>query len=224
MARRFTDEALTLRQVWDLTYQNKRNRFEFKERDVIKKVDVEEIVSLSIDRLDQPMKKFRITSYSYPQYKPYVNVKGKKSKNQRTVRHQYDITLELESLNFDSRFFWRCGSQRKWPNKIPQKSIKTIRRETMQRWKEKYPDPRRLRQIIKRHKKNASYLDNGDYISQEYGINGDFYWRIQPILYSKGMLFGRAWNKDIPKDNKLFFDKHTINIILWLLKNKKISY
>lgn len=224
--KRFTDKALTLRKIWEDTYQYKKSRFNNKKRDVIKKVYVDTITSLTLDRLNIPSQKFRITSYSYPQYYPYNKVKGKRSKNQRTIRHEYDVTLELEELSLDSRFYWRVGSQRKWPNRktIPQSKIKTIRRETMTKWKNKYPDKKRRDKIIKRHRKKAPFVNEGDYISRMYGLNGDFYFRIQYNLNKRGMLFGKCWVNDAPEDKNIFFDKHTINILEYLMRSKKITY
>ncbi|MDA3854616.1 MAG: hypothetical protein PF569_00045 [Candidatus Woesearchaeota archaeon] len=220
--KRFQENAPTLREIWEYTYDQYRSRFDNRDRDVIKKLIVDEVTELLVDRLDVPMKKYRITTHSYPQYKPYDKIKGKKSKNQRTIRHQYDITLELEELSLDSRFNWRVGSQKKWPKTIAQKFVQTIRRETLANWKKKY-DSDRIRKLLKRHRSSAKYLNNGDYVSRALGINGDFYWRLQAPLYKAGVLYGLCWEKN--SDNTdIFFDKHTIRVLEYMMEKKIISY
>lgn len=224
MATTISRDSFTLRQIFLLTYNQKRSRFEYKERDVLKTLRIVEVYRYKRDRTLSPTKKFRIYSFSYPQYKPYINVKGKKSKKQRKIKHQYLITLELESLDFDAKFKWRTGSQRKWDPKPPQKKIKSLYMKTREAWKKKYPDPVERKKVIKRHKESAPYLDVGDYNSQVRGLMGDFYFRIMGNLYAQGMLFGRNWATDLPDEKYIFFDKHVLGVVMYLLRTGKISF
>jgi hypothetical protein len=226
MAITFGDNSLTIRQLWEYTYKYVESRFDYRDRDVLKRIKVQEVKSYSKDRRNQPLVRYDIVSYSYPQYDPYGKVKGRLSKKQRKVKHQYSSTIQLENLTWNSKIRYRLGSQKKWPEdkKIKWKEVKAIHSSIREKYYKKYgKGTKEYNEAIKKHKKKARYLDKGDYISQVFGINGDFYWRIQGNLYLRGMLFGIAWEKDMYDEGIPFLDKHSLRVIEVLLRRKVIK-
>jgi len=68
------------------------------------------------------------------------------------------------------------------------------------------------------HRKNAPYLDSGDYNSQVRGINGDAAFRVHPALEFWGHLYGKN-SEGIPADPiNAFCPKHMIALIEYLIK------
>ena len=236
MAYSFPVNAPTIYETVQYTYRNPavKSRFYNMKRDVLRsRVTIKKVVNLSVDRLNQPAISYEIISRSYPQYPPYNTHKVKQAKKrstdvkkQRTTKHEYDIKLELEYLATSSRYKLRVGSQKKWNPKPSQKHIKTIYRETMEQWKKKCTDRKtnkldkeKLNKMIEKHKQSAKYLDVGDYNSQKLGLMGDCYFRLHPILAKYKILYGKSWYKETPKDiDYPFFDKHTLNVIFFLIK------
>lgn len=234
MAFQFSDRAYTLRQVYTYTYESFRNRFTYMERDVLKSIKVQEIKDYADIRDGSPTIKYRILTSSYPQYAPYFTKskkKPKKANSQRKVKHQYDLTLVLESLDLNARFTFREGSQRKWPkdSKIPYKKIKQLHSTIRARLKKKYTTKEKYNKMVERHKMSASFVSKGDYISKEYGINGDFYYKVMPSAFKSGNLFGLFWRLDKEAKTKIkkkktkiakmpFFGKHSLRMIIYLLK------
>jgi hypothetical protein len=52
---------------------------------------------------------------------------------------------------------------------------------------------------------------------------GDCYFRLHPILSKYGILYGKDWYKQVPSTiDYPFFDKHTLNVIFFLIKRKVI--
>lgn len=219
---RISSARYTLREIWLYTYEKYRNRFDYRERDVLKSISIREIKSYDKNNLDNPIKRFDIITSSYPQYEPYVSLKGKHSKKQRKVKHTYNSVFQFESLNWNSKIKWRVGSQRKYPtsdtainyNKIKQLHS-SVREKLVKKYGKGTPE---LKKAIEAHRKKAKYIDKGDYISQVYGIMGDWYFRCQGNAYLSGNLFGLAWNKDKHGDGVPFFDKHSLRVIEYLLK------
>lgn len=216
----------SLREIWLYTYKMYRNRFDFKDRDVLKSIQVREIKVYNKDRIDMPTKRYEIRTSSYPQYKPYINVKGKKSKTQRKIKHQYDCTFQFNTLNWNEPFKWRIGSQKKWPDEknINFNQVKAIHSSIRKKLVKKYgKGTLEYKKAVKKHKERAKYIDIGDYISQEYGLNGDFYFRNMGNCYLSGNLYGLAWNKDKYENGMPFFGKHDLRVVEYLLTKQIIK-
>ncbi len=149
----------TIKDIWLYTYQQYRNRFDFRDRDVLKSVVVNELKVYSKDRKEMPSKKYEIKTSSYPQYKPYINVKGKNAKKQRKIRHSYDIVFQLsEGLTWNSPFKWRVGSQKKWPDdsKINYNQIKQLHSSIREKFEKKYgKGTDKYKEAVAKHKKES---------------------------------------------------------------------
>jgi hypothetical protein len=206
----------TIRQVLNFTRQYVPNRFSYRSRDVIKRITVQRVTNLSPDRPGEPSVKYRIITYSYPQYGNYLKQKGPKAKQQRTIRHQYDTVFEVDRLSVDTvHWRMRVGTGRDWVEKPPQKAIKQIYPENRKRWDKKR---------ITRHRKTAKYLDVGDYNARVKGINADFCFRCAYAYWRAGHLYGDPRKARQPSNVTnpkyiMFFTKHAIHIIETLLAN-----
>lgn len=202
----------TIREVLNLTRQYVPNRFSYRSRDVIKRISIRKVTQLHPDRPGAPSVKYRIITYSYPQYGKFKNIKTKGAKKQRTIRHQYDTIMEMDRLSIDTRHWkMRVGSGKDWESKPPQKFIKQIYQETRKKWNKKR---------IERHKKSAKYLDVGDYNAAR-GLNGDFVFRCMHAYYRAGHLFGDPRKGRQPsslnRNDVVFFTKHQIHIVETLM-------
>lgn len=205
----------TIREVLQITKQFVPNRFRHRKRDVIKRITVQKVIQLSPDRPKEPSVRYEIRSFSYPQYKPYIYIKGKQARKQRSIRHQYDTILTLDRLSIDTKSWKiRTGTTKNWESKPPQKYVKQIYRETRKLWNKKQ---------IQRHKKKAPYLDVGDYNSREKGLNGDWIFRQAFAFWKAGHFYGNPRQGKRPsslnKKHVVWFDKHQIHIIESLMIN-----
>ena len=92
----------TINEVLNFTYQyyRFRNRFDYRDRDVVKRIIIKKVKRFQPDRVGEPLILYIIESRSWPQYRPYFNPKTGR-KYQRKVKHEYDITLELDSLSIN---------------------------------------------------------------------------------------------------------------------------
>ena len=219
---KISNARYTIREIWLYTYEAYRNRFDFRERDVLKSVEIREVKSYDKANLKSPTKRYEIRTFSYPQYEPYVSLKGKKSKKQRKVKHQYDSKFQLESMNWNSKFRWRIGSQKKYPTSdkgINYNQIAQLHKSVRDRLEKKHgKGTADYKKAVAKHKKKAKYVDKGDYISQVFGINGDWYFRVQGNAFLSGNLFGLAWEKSKTGNGVPFFGKHDLRIVEYLLK------
>lgn len=237
------DGTFTLQQMLENTYTSKfKTRFEYKTRDVLKKVVLIKETTLHPDRPDSPTVTYTFRSYSFPQYYPYnKHTSGKQKKH----KHQYDQVLSIVAdengqFSMNSRNWkYRLGSQKKWQKNVPQNKVKTIFRETQEKWnKDKFQERERLikrysgetlkkkikeldlkyKKRAEQHRKSAPYLDAGDYNSQVRGINGDAAFRVHPALEFWGHLYGKN-SEGIPADPiNAFCPKHMIALIEYLIK------
>ena len=238
--------TFSISQIMDKTYYSKYNtRFEYRKRDVIKKVLVIKQTTLHPDRPTEPTITYIFKTYSYPQYYPYTRYT--KYSKQRKFRHEYDNILSIEAdengkFSKDSvNWKYRLGSQKKWNNKPPQSQIKQIYRETMKKWTYDYniacnkikarninstlkktllqKEKDNLKKKIKVHRYQAKYLDVGDFNSRVLGLNGDFVRRVAPVYQHYGHLYGRNVENVIDADYEHpFAPKHFINLVDTLVK------
>ena len=239
----FKENTPTIAQVYQYTYLNRHTftRFFNEERDVLKtRIRVERRITYRKNKEGKftvPYERLLIKSYSYPQYKPYILVKSKNAKKQRTIRHEYDVIMCIQPYGdknlydfWNSKIIWRVGSFKKWKNP-PQSQIKSIYRETREKLERKYrklPNNKKeemIKKYITQHKKRAKYLDVGDWNSRINEICGDDYFRSYPLQVRQNALYGKAYFLDCPKDiSSCFFSKHALAVIHLLLRRGIIKY
>jgi len=224
----------SIKEILSFTQQSSKfnSRFFYMQRDVLKGIQIKKIKKLDLFNLNQqPEIYYDIRSASYPQYKPYINVKGKYSRRQRKIKHFYDIYFQIDetkSLN-TKNWKWRVGSEKE-PRDAPQAMLKSVKNSTLKKWKKqaerkfktKKEQNEWVRKLREDQKKKGKYLTAGDWMSQVLGINGDFLYRLEYVVNRAGHLYGRCRAKSFTKITNpqgiIFFDKHSLNFIQVLLK------
>ncbi len=232
----FKNESPTIQQIYLYTWKKFKNRFYYSERDVLPSRI--KIIQKKIYKKNKkgtytfPSERLLLQSVSAPQYKPYTTLKGKKAKRQMTVKHNYDVQVAIQLYSdkkiysfTHSKIIWRVGSMKKWEYHPSQKEVKTIFSKTREKLNHKYrkETPSKRKELVKKEvdkiKKNAKYLDVGDFNSRELGINGDFYWRDMNSLSKYGCLYGKCVeNIDVDTKAYPFFEKHMLSCIHFLLR------
>jgi hypothetical protein len=241
----------TIKQVLIFTKRYFKNRFKYERRDVLKRVYLRKIINLKSDRAGEPTIKYEVTTYSYPQYKPYLNLKGIKSKKQRKLRHEYDVTLQMDRMSLNTTHWKaRLGSQARWVKKVNNKLIgkltdrdkeklqkkieKKLRRDKVKITKTRLNTE--MKKEIKKIKDKRKYINIGDYNARKKGINADFLFRCEYVYRKYGHLYGMDQSDDI-QDNKrvkrppkitnprqiIFFPKHLIRLIEYLMIKGKLK-
>ena len=184
-----------------------------------------------------PDERLIIKSFSYPQYEPYISIKSKNAKKQRTIKHEYDCFFAF-SKNEDGNYsFWtskvifRIGGFKKWQDNVPQNKVKTVFKETRNRLERKYkklPQKQKeemIRREVEKIQKRGQYLDVGDYNSRVNGLNGDFYFRDSFIMQQYDCLYGRCWTeKKYNGIDFVFFPKHALACVNFLLKKGILKF
>jgi len=235
------DARYTIREIMFLTNQFFKTRFEYSERDILpSKIKVLTKKTYIKDREGIFEQKLEIETWSAPQYYPYIkHIKNKPVKKQLKNKHHYSVTIqlapdELGRYSYDSKIRWRVGSFKKVPDKVSQNKVKSIFYETRKKVTAKYNKKKNItnkekRELIKKEldiiRKKGKYLDVGDYLSQELGINLDNYYRNYYAQYLNGALYGPIYYTEPHEDNPQqipFFCKHMIAILMVLLKKKII--
>ena len=176
------------------TYHHKRNRFDYKERDVLKTIQIQEINVYDGKAPGEARTTFRIISRSYPQYRPYYtgrDVRGRPIQFQRTYRHQYEVIIQCDSLDIDDdRIKLRTGADAKW--------------DFSSRGKGKWVGTGRQRKFIE-----------GRNIQR--GLNGDHFFRLSFIRKEAGILYGKNYAGWFPKQTNpkgiQFLTKHELRVL-----------
>lgn len=192
------EEGWTIRKLIQNTYHHMGNRFEYSERDVLKSINIKKISVYEGKKPGKSRTKYIIQTSSYPQYAPYytgTDVRGRQIKYQRTYKHHYDVTIQMDKLSIDDdRIRLRTGSDAKW--------------DFSNKGKSTYSGRGRNRRLVE-----------GSNIKR--GINGDFFFRLSWIYRDKGLLFGRNFANGPPlKTNPkmiVFLDKHMIRALQTLI-------
>lgn len=182
------------------TFVHMRNRYDYSERDVLKRIVIKKVTVYDGKNIGEARTRFDIQSFSHPQYYPYYTKKdsrGRSRTKQRTYRHQYDVTIQMEELSLDcDAIKLRTGSEAKYD---PSKSGKGY-------WMGKG--------------RNKHWIEGSNV---KRGINLDFLFRLEFLYSEAGILFGRNWAQWPPRKTNpkmiLFLDKHMINVIR-ILVNK----
>jgi hypothetical protein len=109
----------TLRRLLLNTYahQETKTRYDYKIRDMVKSIRIEEIKVYDGKNPGRARTKFIVRTQSTPQYWPYYTKKdsrGRPRKRQIKYRHQYQVVVQLDKLSIDVPFRGRVGSQGKW--------------------------------------------------------------------------------------------------------------
>lgn len=227
-------DSLTIANIFEFTYRYMNTRFTNSDRDILpSRLRITERRKYHRNKegkYNTPEEMLLISSMSAPQYKPYTNEKTKGAERQLKYRHTYDVRIALQLSDDEcysyrkSKIIWRTGSYKK-PKKAPQSKVKTIYRETYDRLERKYSKftkserNKKIRIETDRIRKNAKYLDNGDYNSREFGIMLDCYYRDYFIQHKFGCLYGNCtYTEPYYEINLPFFDKHMIAVLLLLIK------
>lgn len=188
----------TIRKLVQNTYTHMPNRFENKDRDVLKSIVIQKVSVYNGKEPGKDRTKYIITSYSYPQYRPYYtgkDVRGRAIKYQRTYKHEYQVTIQMDSLSIDDdRIKLRTGADAKWDFSAKGKSSTS--------------GTGRSKRIVE-----------GSNIKR--GLNGDFFFRLSWVYQQNGILFGRNFANGPPvKTNPhmiVFLDKHMIRALQTLI-------
>lgn len=118
-------EGWTLRRLIQNTYFHMNNRFDYRDRDVLRSIKVKKVSVYDGKNPGEARTKYVIQSFSYPQYRPYIKKVGQV---QRNYKHEYDVTIQLEELSLDTdKFKIRTGSDMKWDFSSKGKSKKDSR-------------------------------------------------------------------------------------------------
>lgn len=187
-------ENWTIRKLVQNTYHHFENRFDFKDRDVLKSISIKKISAYNGKDPGKDRTKFIVESSSYPQYPPYYtgkDIRGRDIQYQRTYKHHYDVTIQMDTLSLDDdRIHLRTGADAKW--------------DFSEKGKGKWVGKGRQR----RFKEGTNILR---------GLNGDFFFRLSYIRKEAGLLYGRNYADWFPKvtnpNGIQFLTKHELRVI-----------
>lgn len=174
-----------------------QSRYEYAERDVLKSIKIQEVSVYDGKAPGKARTKYVIQSFSYPQYSPYYtprDSRGRPRRSQRTYKHQYSVTIQLDSLSLDSdRFKIRTGSDKPWDFSPRGKSRKDSRGRIIE----------------------------GTNVKNE--INGDHFFRLSWIRKQAGILFGRNFANGPPNNVNphqiQFLTKHELRVLEFLVNS-----
>lgn len=103
----------TLKMLLTNTAIHMSNRYDFEDRDVLTGVSIREVKEYKLNST-KVRTKYVIESYSYPQYGKYLPPPTKGAKYQRSWKHKYDVTIQLDELSLNVPVKIRTGSDRAW--------------------------------------------------------------------------------------------------------------
>ena len=188
----------TIRKLIQNTYHHKRNRIDNMNRDVLKSITIKKVSVYNGMKPGKDRTKFIVNSSSYPQYKPYYtgkDARGRSITKQRTYKHFYDVTIQMDSLSIDDdRIRLRTGSDTVW--------------DFTEKGKNKTVGKGRSKRIV-------------EGINIKRGINGDFFFRLSWLYRENGILYGRNFANGPPlkvnPKNIIFLDKHMMHVLKILI-------
>ena len=187
-------QGITLRYLLQNTFTNMHSRYDYMERDVLRRFIVRKVSVYDGKNPGEARTRYDITSFSYPQYYPYYtkkDVRGRPRSFQRTYKHEYDIVLQMERLSLDcDAIKLRTGADAKWDFSKAGKGY----------WMGKG--------------RNKRWVEGSNV---KRGINADFFFRLSALYAQAGILFGRNFADGLPKKTNpygiLFLDKHMLNAV-----------
>jgi hypothetical protein len=189
----------TLRRLINNTYAHKetRTRFDYKQRDMVRVIRVEDIKVYDGKQPGQARTKFIIRTQSPPQYAPNytkTDSRGRPRGRQRKYRHEYQVTLQLDKLSIDVPFKLRVGASARW-DFGPNGKTKKIKQG-----------------------RNIKIIEGSNVVR---GINADFFFRCSWLYKHEEILFGRDWTNGPPVRTNpnaiLFMPKHAIAVVEYLM-------
>ena len=193
-------QGITLRYLLNNTFVHMRSRYDYAERDVLKRIIIKKVSVYDGKNIGEARTRFDIISSSYPQYYPYYTKKdsrGRPRTKQRTYKHPYDVIIQMEELSLDcDAIKLRTGADAKWDFTNAGKGY----------WMGKG--------------RNKHWIEG---TNVKRGINGDFFFRCSYLRAQAGILFGRNFAEWPPRKTNpkmiLFLTKHELNAIR-ILVNK----
>lgn len=192
----------TLRKLIQNTYshQYSKNRFIYKIRDKVKVIRIEKVSVYNGKSPGQSRTKFVISTRSTPQYYPYYTKKdsrGRTRQYQLRYKHEYSVTIQLDTLSIDVPFKGRVGSAAMWDFSLAGKSRKLP---------------------------NGKIVEGTNVLK---GINGDFWFRCSWLWQKEGILFGKNYANGAPvKANPnmiVFAPKHFLAVVQYLMETGKLK-
>ena len=203
-------QGFTVRQLIYGTYTFFRGRVENAERDSVKVLQIQKVSVYDGLAPGEARTKYVIRSQSNPQYYPYYQPKdtrGRPHKAQRTTYHQYDVVIQMDKMHVDSPIRFRTGADCRW----------IFGPKARAQWA---PRPKgasrdRQRRLLRED------------VNVARGRNGDFFFRLEYVLWNAGNLFGRNWTNGPPNQTNPqqipFFDKHAWTVIQYLIMKGHIQ-
>jgi len=183
----------TLTKLLQNTYQYQRNRFNYKIRDYVSALHVEQIKVYDGKNPGEARTKFIIRTQSTPQYSPYytrLDRWGRRRSRQNKYKHQYNVTIQLDELSMHVPFKGRIGNLGKWDFSPAGKPKKV----------------------------NGLVIEGKNVLR---GLNGDFFFRCEWLWHEEGILFGRTWTNRPPRITNpakiIFAPKHMLAAIQLLM-------
>lgn len=231
----------SLQEVINFTYQHFKTRFDYKDRDVLKRIYIYKTVELSPDREGSPIVHYEINSRSYPQYSPYN--KEHSGAKQRKYYHDYDTFLTMDELSLSTKNWkMRVGSGKKVKD-APKSKIKTIDKATKITWKkeqakllknartpaQKEKAKNYYSDKVKKHIASAPYLNQGDWAANVLGVNLDWIYRDAFAFFIHGHFFGKS-EYALTRPSKLnpnaipFLTKHSLRVLEKMLESGILDY
>jgi len=183
----------TLKKLLQNTYQRQRNRYDYKIRDLVKVVRIEQVKVYDGKNPGEARTKYVIRTQSTPQYYPYLTKTdrwGRTRKRQMKYRHEYSVIIQLDKLSLNTPFKGRVGAIGKWD----------------------FGPNGRSRRI------NGLVIEGSNV---RRGLNGDFFFRCEWLWRREGILFGRTWANGAPRNvnprSIVFAPKHFIACVELLM-------
>ncbi|MGL5913508.1 MAG: hypothetical protein ACRCZB_05030 [Bacteroidales bacterium] len=196
MPRKISNEW-TLKKLLQNTYAHdfSKTRYDYKIRDLVKAIRIEKVSVYDGKKLGEARTKFVVITRSTPQYAPYFTKKdsrGRPRTRQYRYKHEYQVTLQLDTLSLDVPFKGRVGAIGNWDfsNSGKSKKLKT------------------------------GAIIEGTNIKR--GLNGDFFFRCSYLWSKEGILFGRNYALTPPlslnPDSIVFAPKHFLAVVQLLME------
>lgn len=194
-------QGLTISELLYLTYTHFPTRFTNADRDFVRAIEVKKVTVYDGKKAGKARTKFVIRSQSTPQYHPYyrpLDSRGRKHQTQRTVRHQYDVIVQLDKLSVNVPVKVRTGSD------CSMIFGKGVRAQFDKKGRLIHEDKNVVR-----------------------GRNYDFFMKFEWVLFMAGSLYGRNWagwppNKTNPHQIP-GMDKHLLMVVKFLINKGVFS-
>ena len=194
----------SIQTVMQITAEAYQSRYENMTRDVVKSaVHIKKVtVYDGKDPGTGSRTRFDIISQSWPQYYPYFTQKdarGRTRTYQRTTKHQYLVTIQMDFLTLTTPIKFRTGSDKKWDFN---------------------PNPALIKSKTNKY---GQYLSVGDYNAKVTGVNGDFFFQQSYVRKIENCLFGRNYTNGFPSKMNprglVFATKHELMCFITLMES-----